>query len=306
MSLILEALKKSEANRRLGAAPDLATPFSPTRPARRSLPWLLVAIVAAAALGWWWLRPAPPKAVVTPAPVAAVPASTPPLTRRASPAAATQRVARAPELPPAMRPVQPMSQSPVAAPRGNVERGAAQERRRELLASRYGGEPLHMAAAPANAPPPATSNAVARAPKTATTRGYTAPAAPPSAAEPVAPRATPTATPPVPNQSAAQAAIPAATTAAPPVAATPPATADTPEVTPYYALAFALRKALPQLKLSMHVYSVDPKQRFVILNDARMVEGDTTPDGIQLHQIQPDGVILDFKGQRFFYPRDGM
>lgn len=67
-----------------------------------------------------------------------------------------------------------------------------------------------------------------------------------------------------------------------------------------------MRKALPQLKLSMHVYSVDPKNRFVILNDTRMVEGDTTPDGILLHEIQPDGVILDFKGQRFFFPRDGL
>ena len=63
MSLILEALKKSEARRRLGAAPDLGTPFT-VPPRRRSLvPWLLAAIVAVTAGGWWWLRaPAPERA----------------------------------------------------------------------------------------------------------------------------------------------------------------------------------------------------------------------------------------------------
>jgi general secretion pathway protein B len=84
---------------------------------------------------------------------------------------------------------------------------------------------------------------------------------------------------------------------------TPPPLAK--DVTPYYALAFAVRKELPPLKLSMHVYAADPKQRFVILNQARVEEGETTPDGVELREVRPDGVILEFKGQQFFYPRDG-
>jgi general secretion pathway protein B len=74
----------------------------------------------------------------------------------------------------------------------------------------------------------------------------------------------------------------------------------------YYDLPFATRKALPQLSMSMHVYAADSKQRFVILDGARMVEGDTTTDRVTLREIRPDGVILEFQGQRFFFPRDGL
>ncbi len=83
------------------------------------------------------------------------------------------------------------------------------------------------------------------------------------------------------------------------------ATAPT-DVPPYYQLAFDVRKALPALKLSMHVYSADPAARFVILNDSRMTEGEKTPDDVTLEKIVPDGVILEFQGHRFFYPRDAL
>lgn len=84
-----------------------------------------------------------------------------------------------------------------------------------------------------------------------------------------------------------------------------PATAPT-EVPPYYQLAYDVRKALPALKLSMHVYSADPAARFVILNDSRMTEGEKTPDDVTLEKIVPDGVILEFQGHRFFFPRDAL
>ena len=59
MSLILEALKKSEARRNLGEAPGIGTPFT-VAPRRRSvLPLLLVLIVVAGALGWYFLRTPP-------------------------------------------------------------------------------------------------------------------------------------------------------------------------------------------------------------------------------------------------------
>lgn len=74
---------------------------------------------------------------------------------------------------------------------------------------------------------------------------------------------------------------------------------------PYSELSFALRKDLPPIKLSMHVYSPDPAQRFVILNDSRLVEGDAQED-LTLREIRPDGVVLEFHGQRFFFPRDGL
>jgi len=65
MSLILEALKKSEAKRRLGEAPDLETPFAAQRHRRSPLPLIVAAIAIAGGAGWWLLRsPSPPTAAL--------------------------------------------------------------------------------------------------------------------------------------------------------------------------------------------------------------------------------------------------
>ncbi len=70
MSLILEALRKSEAERRLGSAPNVLTAMPVLRapPPRKYWPlWLAgsCALLAALALGWWWMR-APPNAPAQP------------------------------------------------------------------------------------------------------------------------------------------------------------------------------------------------------------------------------------------------
>jgi general secretion pathway protein B len=61
MSVILEALRKSEAERRLGQAPDLLAPMPVLRvPAPRSRRPLWIAgtciLVVAMASAWWWMR----------------------------------------------------------------------------------------------------------------------------------------------------------------------------------------------------------------------------------------------------------
>ena len=70
MSLILEALRKSEAERRRGAAPDVAMELPPTPAARaRATPaWLLPALAAGALailLALWWSQRAPAPAIAT-------------------------------------------------------------------------------------------------------------------------------------------------------------------------------------------------------------------------------------------------
>jgi len=77
MSLILEALRKSEAERRRGEMPDLRAELPPPAaasraPLRRALPWIAVALVAAIVLlvgvGLRWRAPPPVPATQAVAP----------------------------------------------------------------------------------------------------------------------------------------------------------------------------------------------------------------------------------------------
>ena len=70
-------------------------------------------------------------------------------------------------------------------------------------------------------------------------------------------------------------------------------------------LPYSTRKDLPAIDLSMHVYSADPKQRFVVIKGDRHAEGDELGQDFVLREIKQDGLVLEYKGQKFFYPRTG-
>ena len=57
------------------------------------------------------------------------------------------------------------------------------------------------------------------------------------------------------------------------------------------------RKALPPLKLSMHLWNDDPRQRLVILDGSRLHEGDRVGNAV-ITAITSDGVLLDWNGQQ--------
>jgi general secretion pathway protein B len=325
MSLILEALKKSEAKRRLGEAPDLGTPFAAPRRRSSALPLLFIAIIVAGAFGWWYLRkpaPATDRAVVADAagqrtarpsvaatssssPQAITSAATPAPTARAQPST-PQVAARQASAPASPGKNPPLDANAVEASKwvamgssssGLRNRGAAQAGRK-LPSNMHRVEPA--TAAPTKAPPVTTAAAqVAAAPPvpTQTVKNSEAGAAAPVAA--VLAKATKTpemrAVAPTPEPHAATPEPAAASAAAPAVKS---------DVPFYYELPFNLRKSLPPLRLSMHVYAGEPKQRFVILNDSRLAEGDKTSDDVTLREVRKDGAILEFQGQRFFYPRD--
>jgi general secretion pathway protein B len=61
------------------------------------------------------------------------------------------------------------------------------------------------------------------------------------------------------------------------------------------------RKALPPLKLSMHMWNDDPSQRFVILDGNRLREGDRVGDAV-VTAITTDGVVLDWNGRKLKLP----
>lgn len=355
MSLILEALKKSEAKRRLGEAPDLGTPF--TAPRRRSVVLPVAIVLIAAALVWWGFfsgSAVPPKG--RDADQQATRQSTPELGQsaaaplRAVTGGSAKNATTPPANPPnpAARPNEPsfVAVGPMTEPNELRPRPRAGLNDRARL-----DPPTNLGAAPPRLSRPAAPSTV-QLPAAA---APTAPAGPSSraiasiapATDTVStPRATPTAVAPAvspANPNLATAATPPANSAtASPVAASvsaptptapiapiandavpsaplrapkgpgtigaPPSApaASTQNAQPYSELAFSVRKSLPELRLSMHVYTADPAQRFVILNDSRLGEGEKTTDDVFVREVRPDGVVLEFQSQRFFYPRDGL
>lgn len=88
---------------------------------------------------------------------------------------------------------------------------------------------------------------------------------------------------------------------APPVAVTEPA-ADPQNATAlreYWQLPPDVRAAIPELHFSLHVYSAEAGQRSIIINNRMMREGESLNRDLRLLEITADGVILDYRGERF-------
>lgn len=152
MSYILEALRRSQAERERGQVPGLnaqpsAVAALPTPPEGARWPWLLPAglagLGAVALLFWWW--PAPVKPPVAPvAPVALV-APAPTATPAAAPGPATLPVVvSAPALPAPAAPAvaaapMPAAPAPSPAPRTVRLGELSAEQRRELPPLSLGG-----------------------------------------------------------------------------------------------------------------------------------------------------------------------
>jgi general secretion pathway protein B len=288
MSLILEALKKSEQQRRLGEAPTFGTPAPLARRRRTLLPVLAVMIVAALGVGWWFRHaPSATNGAAPTQPTAAATATTPPVdATRGTPAHPQGRASPASPKPASPKPVaaKPVAPPPVAAP---------------VLPMPTTDRPGSVAPLPAM--PVGPGNAAAT-PGQAIASG---PGAPHPAGPAVTGPATPAAAPP-PTASAAAtkpAASPADAAAKPPVASRPAPAA--PPLPTMWDLPYSIRKDIPELALTMHVYSGQAADRFVVIKGEREVEGDDLGDGVMLREITPDGMVLEFKGQRFFYPRTG-
>lgn len=257
MSLILEALKKSERQRQIGTAPTLATPPMSRKRKRSILPWLVVAIVIAGTAGWWLSREDLPDPV-SPADVqnaVSAPASAPVAATAKKPEVPMTTVAP-PPAPVVIEPLAAPAPAPVSTEKQVAEAAAA-----------------IAAAAPPEPTPPAPAPPTTLAPAAAVSE------------------------PPPP------ATAPAATSPPPPAALPPPsATASLPML---WELPYEKRKDIPALAMSLQVYAPDPAQRFAIINDERHVEGDELGDGLKLQEITPDGLIVEYRGERFLFPRGG-
>lgn len=63
------------------------------------------------------------------------------------------------------------------------------------------------------------------------------------------------------------------------------------------------RQELPPLRITMHVYVDDPSARFVLLDGHKLFEGSQVASGLLLSRIRRDGIVLDRSGESIFVPR---
>lgn len=272
MSYILEALKKSEQERARGREQDLQRfPVATPPPAPALRPGVVLGLSAlllagGIAIGWWrpWDRAAAPGRPAAPAPETAPPAGPP----RADPA---PRVAD-----------RPAGGSEVAAPAPS--RAEALKELRPLLPE--GGSTA--------APPPVPAASPPQAAPASPPPGAPAKAAPRPAAEAAAPAARP----------AAESA-PGAEDRKPPARPGPAKELPPPpdRVLALAELPPALREALPPLAIRGFVHSEDARSRMVVINDRMLQEGDEVAAELRLERIDPDGIVLNYKGYRFLAPK---
>lgn len=144
---------------------------------------------------------------------------------------------------------------------------------------------------PLNSPPPVVAVQVAPQPIPAKKVAAAAPAIPTAAV----PAATPA---PAPAQVAA--AKPPAPAAPVPTAAVHPGKGQTGSPIPMLSeLPETLRRQIPPLSIAGAVYSDDPNQRMLIINNQTFGQGNQVGSGVQLEEIHSSSSVFNFQGTRF-------
>lgn len=305
MSLILEALKKSENQRRLGETPSLGSPIMAVRRRRSLLPPLIALIAVGLGIYWFMNR--------TPDQAASAPVAVQPTAETANTAVPATNVAIAAKTGALVLPASSAEKEPIQStaagrlPHSKVPQDATASLPPDLREKVKSGEIVvanpqllkpgqastikeSEAITPnANTPLPVQAGTEKAMPTAVETPAVVA-QDPPAAPRPIAPVT-------APEQKAVDTAKPAI---APPATTTPAA----PSVALIWELPYAVRREIPELKLTMHVYAAQPAQRFVIVNGNRQIEGDDIDD-LHVVEIRPDGIIFEHKGLRFLYPRGG-
>jgi hypothetical protein len=65
----------------------------------------------------------------------------------------------------------------------------------------------------------------------------------------------------------------------------------------------AAAAGLPKLHMDFHAYGAGPQQRFVMINMHSLHEGQSSPEGIRVDEITPDGAAISRGPARYFLPR---
>lgn len=256
MSLILDALKRAERERRSDPMPGVEVPgiSRPRRPRRWGrIAGIALLVVIVLVLGVSLLRGKRTGRPI-PAPIPKTnPAARPPQVVQARPAPPPEPATPAPTVIPGTESVSSLDElsEPEAAPPPLIAAPAPQR----------GG-------APASTPAPAAAGASTTAP----------PAAAPE---------------PAPAEKTATAE---ATPREVPQALTQPA-----PLRKFREMPPEFRADFPPLNVQVHVYERETAQRFVIVNDRRYREGEQLAEGPRLLEIVREGMVLEFRGEKFLY-----
>lgn len=76
-----------------------------------------------------------------------------------------------------------------------------------------------------------------------------------------------------------------------------------PEPIGYWELPDAIRTEVPEIKFSVLVYAADPADRFVLVNGQRLAEGDSLKPGLVVEEIRRDGVVFSYRLYQFLVER---
>ena len=73
------------------------------------------------------------------------------------------------------------------------------------------------------------------------------------------------------------------------------------EIIDFYDLPDSIQQQLPAIVVSAHIYSSNPVQRSIVINNNFMEEGEYVIDNLILYEITANGAIFDFEDTRFHY-----
>ena len=59
------------------------------------------------------------------------------------------------------------------------------------------------------------------------------------------------------------------------------------------------QRQLPELVVTIHVYSPEESQRILFINNREYRRGDQVQDGLRVEEIIPDGALLSYHGEKF-------
>lgn len=267
MSILLDALKKSEAQRQLGRTPTLHTPAaSEESVASDSSIWVAAMMLLLTGGLIWWIGSAQYHRAD---PVTAEPAST--LAGDGQAVKAQQVKAEVPVLQQDDNATRDSAERSAQTPVMNFSRGQSQP-----VTSGAGTSPVVNAGQQAHLPSPSAQSDPARQ-------------ATPAVEEALA-AATTTALPAANKQPGAAATKHGRTDRLEPFVA--------PSIG-YWQVPQSVRQDLPEMHITVLVYAQQPQDRFLLINGQRLHEQEALSDGLVLQEIQRDRAIFTYRNYRF-------